>query len=467
MSPRQTVYERRAPGPTQVDAALRDCPRRVFWIDALPPRASFAPLTRSRSADLTVVGGGFLGLWTAVLAKRRDPGRRVVLLEAESLGWAASGRNGGFCEPSLTHGDSNGRTRWPDEHATLERLGAQNLAELVADVRRWEIDCGLEQTGMTQVAVEPHQVPWLRSGDFLDREAVRKEINSPIFLAGRTDHDTVLLDPARLVVGLARVAAESGVEIHEHSGVVSVDRDGGDVVVSTARAEVRSPHAVLATNAAPSLVRQARRLVIPVYDYVLVTEPLSRDQMAAIGWQNRQGFTDLANQFHYSRLTSDNRILYGGYDAIYHPGGQTRPAHEERASSYRRLAAHFLTTFPQLEGVRFTHRWAGVIDACTRFAAFHGLSTDARVAWSAGFTGLGVAATRFAANVMLDRLAGTATERTEIAMVRDRPTRFPPEPILSIGVGMTKWSLDRADHNQGKRNVLLRTLDRFGLGFDS
>jgi hypothetical protein len=116
-----------------------------------------------------------------------------------------------------------------------------------------------------------------------------------------------------------------------------------------------------------------------------------------------------------------------------------RPAHEERACSYRRLAAHLRTTFPQLDGVRFTHRWAGVIDACTRFAA----------------------------NVMLDRLAGTATERTELAMVRDRPTRFPPEPLLSIGVGLTKWSLDRADHHHGKRNVLLRTLDRLGLGFDS
>lgn len=117
--------------------------------------------------------------------------------------------------------------------------------------------------------------------------------------------------------------------------------------------------------------------------------------------------------------------------------------------------------------MRFSHRWAGVIDTSTRFCAFFGTAHRGRVACAAGYTGLGVAATRFAADMMLDKLSGVSTELTELRMVRERPLPFPPEPAASIGINLTRLSLDRADHREGKRNVLLKTLDAFGLGFDS
>jgi glycine/D-amino acid oxidase-like deaminating enzyme len=228
-----------------------------------------------------------------------------------------------------------------------------------------------------------------------------------------------------------------------------------------------SDRVALATNVFPSLLRRSRLLTVPVYDYVLMTEPLTSGQRAAIGWAKRQGVGDLANQFHYARLTRDDRVLYGGYDAIYHTGRKVRASYEDRAESHRRLASHFFTTFPQLEGLRFSHRWAGAIDTSTQFAAFHGLARRGRVAYAAGFTGLGVGATRFAAEVMLDRLAGLDTERTRLSMVRHKPLPFPPEPVASLGINLTRWSLDRADHRLGERNLFLRTLDRAGLGFDS
>jgi glycine/D-amino acid oxidase-like deaminating enzyme len=221
----------------------------------------------------------------------------------------------------------------------------------------------------------------------------------------------------------------------------------------------------LATNVFPSLLRRTRLLTVPVYDYVLMTEPLTAEQLRSVGWAHRQGLGDLANQFHYSRLTADDRILLGGYDAIHQR--RVDPAHEERSASYRRLAAHFLTTFPQLEEVRFSHRWAGAIDTSTRFAAFHGLAARGRVAYAAGFTGLGVGATRFAAEVMLDRLSGRETERTRLEMVRRKPLPFPPSPVADVGIELTRRSLDAADHRQGRRNLFLRALDRAGLGFDS
>jgi glycine/D-amino acid oxidase-like deaminating enzyme len=242
--------------------------------------------------------------------------------------------------------------------------------------------------------------------------------------------------------------------------------DDGPTLV-TDRGRVTARRVALGTNAFPALLRRNRLMTVPVYDYVIATEPLSAEQKAAIGWSSRRGVGDAGNQFHYYRLTRDDRIVFGGYDAIYHAGRRLDRAYEDRDASHRRLTAHLLTTFPQLEGIRITHRWAGAIDTSTRFCAFHALAHGGRVAHSAGFTGLGVAATRFAADVMLDQLSGERTERTELEMVRRLPTPFPPEPLAAFGINLTRWSLDRADHREGRRNPLMRTLDRLGLGFDS
>ncbi|TIC79352.1 FAD-binding oxidoreductase [Nocardioides sp. GY 10127] len=464
-----TAYERHAPSRKLVERSLEGSRASVFWLEDAGEAPVRPPLTASTTADLVVVGGGYCGLWTAVLAKRRDPAARVVLLEAQSIGWAASGRNGGFCEASLTHGEENGRSRWPDEYDTLEKLGQANLDAFAADVVELGLDCQLERTGNLTVAVEEHQLEWLEGEGVLDAEGVRAEIDSPLFLGGQWSRDdTALVHPARLARELARVAEELGVEIHEGSPVVGLDSSGsGPVGVRTARATVTATRVALATNVFPSLLKRNRLMTVPVYDYVLMTEPLTSEQQAAIGWSHRQGLADMANQFHYSRPTADGRILWGGYDAIYPLGGSVDVAHEERPETFAKLASHFLATFPQLEDVRFSHRWAGAIDTCTQFAAFHGLARGGRVAYSAGFTGLGVGATRFAAEVMLDRLAGERTERTELAMVRKRPLPFPPEPFASTGINLTRWSLDRADHRRGERNVFLRALDSVGLGFDS
>ena len=128
-----------------------------------------------------------------------------------------------------------------------------------------------------------------------------------------------------------------------------------------------------------------------------VCTPFAEQPGDRIGWRRRQGIGDCANQFHYYRLTMDNRIVWGGYDAVYHFGRKVDDRYEDRAATYQRLAAHFFITFPALDDVRFTHRWAGAIDTNTRFCAHWGLARDGRVAYVNGFTGLGVAATRFAA----------------------------------------------------------------------
>jgi glycine/D-amino acid oxidase-like deaminating enzyme len=461
--------------------SLADAQPVPFWLDDPGKPHPEPALTGAETCDLLVVGGGYSGLWTALIAKERDPQRDVVLVEGREVGWAASGRNGGFCAASLTHGLSNGLTRWPDEIRKLEELGARNLDEIESAVARYSLDCEFERTGEIDVATAPHQAEelhdWyaeleskgLADGTaFLDAEAVREQVDSPTFLAGLYDSRGVaMLNPAKLAWGLKRACLQLGVRVHEHTPALALKPHGAGMAVRTPYGSVRARRVALGTNIFPNLVKRVRSYTVPVYDYALMTEPLSADQLASIGWKNRQGLGDSANQFHYFRLSADNRILWGGYDAIYPYGGRVRAEYDDRPETYAKLAEHFFTCFPQLEGLNFSHAWGGAIDTCSRFSAFFGTAHQGKVAYAAGFTGLGVGATRFGADVMLDLLAGERTERTELEMVRKKPLPFPPEPFAWTGIALTKWSLARADDHGGRRNLWLKTMDKLGLGFDS
>ncbi|HEY2520648.1 MAG TPA: FAD-dependent oxidoreductase [Streptosporangiaceae bacterium] len=468
-----------APSADRARRALAGAQPRSFWTSQ-PGAPEPAPaLTGAERADLVVVGGGFSGLWTALLARERDPSADVVLVEASTAGWAASGRNGGFCSASLTHGLGNGLSRFPDEMPRLEELGAQNLKEIAATVAEHNIDCDFAATGELDVATAPWQLEGLTEEaeaarelghrvTELDAAAVKAQLNSPTFLGGTWHHDTcAMVDPARLARGLRQACLDAGVRFFEHTPVESLRTDGGALALGTPYGRVRAGRVALATGAYPPLLRRIRNYFVPVYDYVLVTRPLTPTELNSVGWANRQGAADSGNQFHYFRLTADDRILWGGYDAVYYPGGTVGGGHDQRPATFLALAEHFLATFPQLEDVTFEYCWGGAIDTCSRFFAFYGTACRGRLAYACGHTGLGVGASRFGANVTLDLLSGQPTERTRLRAVRSRPVPFPPEPARTAVVQLTRSSLARADRDAGRRNLWLRTLDRLGLGFDS
>ena len=273
--------------PAAVQRSYADAEPRPFWLIQPGSPQPGDPLHGNLDADLVVIGAGLTGLWAALLAKEADPGREVVLLEGERVAFGATGRNGGFMDASLTHGIENGAARWPGEMPQLERLGRENFAAIKEAMQRHRIDAGFEETGELAFATEPHQAEWIpelvqtaqRYGwraEAWSAERAREEVRSPTYHgAVHLPDGRAVVDPARLAWGLAKAARDSGVHLFERSPVTGLGRDKAGLVARTHAGRVTARRAILATSAFPPLVRAIRRYVVPVYDYVLVTEPLA------------------------------------------------------------------------------------------------------------------------------------------------------------------------------------------------
>lgn len=450
----------------------------LWWDDSSRPEPR-AALQGDEDVDLAIVGAGFTGLWAGLRALEEDPARTVVVLEGKRVGWAATGRNGGFCSSSLTHGVGNGLARWPAEMPVLQRLGAANLDAIEATIGEYGIDCDFERTGELDVAVEPWQLEDLaglqktmsalgEDVELLNAAQTRALVDSPTYLGGLLDrHSVAMVNPARLAWGLADALEGAGGRIHEATRVLRLRSAGDRVALTTATGTVRARQVVLATNVFPSPLRRARAYVVPVWDHIIATEPLSQSQRVSLGWHGRQGVGDSGNQFHYYRLTRDNRLVFGGYDALYYYGSDLSARRQRRPETEQLLYHHMVATFPGLRGVRITHTWGGAIDTSTRFSASWQRALGGKVVSVLGYTGLGVGASRFGAQVCLDLLAGRDNERTRLEMVRRPPLPWPPEPLRWLGIQMTRRSIARADERGGRRDIWLRVLDRVGLGFDS
>lgn len=457
---------------------MADASPQAFWLDrpdgdtprVRPPIGTGEPVV----ADLVVVGAGFTGLWAAFEAARR--GRQVVVVEAGTVAGGASGRCGGFVNSSITHGIPHGHARWPTEMAAILRIQRDVWDDTLALTRSAGV---IQPTGKYTVATEPHHVSDVHASaalldrygedvEELDGDGIQNVLGSPTYRAGyHLRSGNGLCDPVRLATWLADTAEAAGARIAERSSVTGLSRTRSGVRVSLdSGATLQARQVLLCTNAYPPLVRRLRAYVIPVYDHAIVTEPLDDATWTSIGWRSPAGITDAGNQFHYYRPTPDGRILFGGWDATYHFGGSVDARHEAIGPSHHLLARHLVQTFPALADARITHAWAGPIDSTTRFTPTIHSAWGGRLGWAAGFTGLGVGASRFAAQAALDQLAGEDTERTSLSMVRRQPIPFPPEPLRWVVVAMTKRALVREDRT-GRRNLWLRTLDRVGVGFDT
>ncbi len=460
--------------------ALRDSTYRPVWFDYGDWGEPFAPLSKDETCQLLIVGGGFTGLWAALQAREQNPDLDIVLVEKTFIGDGASGRNGGFLSSSLTHGETNGYYHFPGETARLHELGQQNLREYVDSLERYEIDADYIDLGAMSVATNEAMVARLRAqyeeareeGEdvaFFDQDAVREKVNSPTYLAGVWWRDGLggTINPGKLCLGLKKTLLTLGVRIYEGTPIKDTRIEGNGMRTQCPGGSVHSDRVLMATNAYPNPVSRINKSVIPVWDYQIATEPLNQEQLAAVRWgNNRFGLSNEANMFHYYRMTSDNRITWGGGGAVcYYYGGRTDFGVADDSARFERLSREFLHTFPQLEGVRFTHRWSGIIASSTRFCMVPGVAFDGRVAWAVGYTGLGVGATRFGARIGLELLGYQPSDVVDMLFVRKRAMNWAPEPLRWIGVTLTRHALSKADANGGKRGLWLKLLDELNMGF--
>ena len=463
--------------------ALKDSVVRPLWHDPAIMPETLAPIASDEKCELLIVGGGFTGLWAAMQVKERNPEADIIIIEQTFIGDGASGRCGGFLSSTLAHGETNAAHRFADEADRLLELGIQNMKELLETIERYDIDARYEKTGEMIVALNPESAARLyaeykeeiAADDdivWFDKAAVREQLNSPMAFAGvweRGGQDGVI-DPARLCWGLKDVLVNQlGVRIFEGTRLLSVEPLGDRAM--QARCEggvIRSDKVLMATNAFTSTIGKIRRSVIPVWDYQIATEPLTDEQMERIGWgkTSRHALADHVNMFHYFRLTKDNRITWGGGGAVrYYFNNGIGEKFMDATDCYEQLAREFFEMFPQLQDVKFSHRWGGIIATSTRFCMVPGVAYEGRLAWSVGYTGHGVGASRFGARIGIELLGYQPSDVINMQFVTRKSLPWAPEPFRWLGVTLTQRALIKADKNNDRRGLWLKFLDRLGLGF--
>jgi glycine/D-amino acid oxidase-like deaminating enzyme len=463
--------------------ALKDALVRPLWHDPDIMPEPLAPLTSNQECELLIVGGGFTGLWAAMQVKERKPEADIILIEQTFVGDGASGRNGGFLSSTLAHTQTNTEARFADEAERLTELGIENMREFIETLERYDIDARYEKTGEMHVALSPESAKRMHAeyqeaisnGEdvvWFDKDAVREQVNSPTFFAGLWERDGQdgVIDPARLCWGLKDVLARQlGVRIFENTRLLDVAPLGKNTMRATCEGGViHSDKVLLATNAYTSKIGRIRRSVLPVWDYQIATEPLTDEQLDRIAWgkKSRHALADYVNMFHYFRLTKDNRITWGGGGAVrYYFNNGIDDRYMDATARYEQLAKEFFEMFPQLDDVKFSHRWGGIIATSTRFCMVPGAVYDGRLAWSVGYTGHGVGASRFGARIGIELLGYAPSDVLEMQFVTRKSLPWAPEPIRWFAVKLTQRALIKADKNDGKRGLWLKFLDMLGLGF--
>ena len=454
---------------------MRPIDEACYWM-AASREAPEPALEGEVSADVAVVGGGFTGLWTAIALTELDPAACVVVVEKDVAGYGASGRNAGMLGETIDHSHQLAVTHFGlDEARRLAALGQRNVDEMAARLEAEGVDCDLELTGRLFVALTRGQLDEAkRSVEVAERLGVgglrlydaaemRAELDSPLYLGGIFAPGGGILDPVKLVRGLKRVATGRGVRVFERSAVTGFD----GARVRTERGTVAAKRVVLATDAyTHHLFPRLLRYFIPLYDYILVSEPLTADQLAAIGWRSRQGVTDGRTFFNYYRLTADNRILFGTSEAKYYRPNRVSEACDHSAEHYAALRESFVRHFPQLAGLEFPYAWGGPIASTTRLTPFFGSLDGGRILYGLGYTGHGVGSTRVAGRILAHMALDRPSELLQLSMVEKKPFPYPPEPLRSLAVRTVTRSLRRVDEG-AEPDVVLRLLDRMSIGFSS
>ena len=449
-----------------------------FWHESVPDRWRVrGDLPADEQADVAIVGAGFTGLWTAYYLLRAEPTLQVVVLEAETAGFGASGRNGGWCSalfPTSVPGLAKlaGRTGALAQHAAMR----DTVDEVGRVLLREGIDAHFQKGGTVTLARSPAQLirarlevdearAWQRGEDdlrLLDENAARAMLDAAGTLGASYTPHCAAVHPARLVRGLAEVVERSGGRIYENTRVLSIEPRR----VRTEHGTVSADVAVRATEGYTPSLAGHRRTLVPIYSLVVATEPLDDVTWDRIGLVDRQTFADHRHLIVYGQRTADGRLVLGGRGAPYHYGSRVRPAYDVEPRVFDALRRTAVELFPVLASTRFTHAWGGALGVPRDWCASVGLDRGTGLAWAGGYVGDGVSATNLAGRTLRDLVLDRDTELTRLPWVGHRSPRWEPEPFRWLGVnaGIRAAALADLEEPRTGRPSRIATLMARALG---
>lgn len=443
-----------------------------YWMESIehdvsPP----APLTGKHKVDVLIIGGGFVGLWTALSIKQMEPQARVMLVEQDVCGGGASGRNGGFV-----------MSWWPKIGTLLSFCDANQahflgeqaeraISELGEFCEEHQIDAHYRQAGWLWTATTPrHLDTWnatlaacerlgVSPFERVDADEVARRTGSHVHLAGVFERSNATVQPALLVSGMRRVALANGVEIHEHTGVTAIS-PGEPVEVSTASASIRADRVVLATNAWAAALPELASAIVPVNSSIVVTEAIPH-RLTEIGWTGGEAITDSQLMVDYYRTTHDGRIAFGKGTGALAYGSQIDATFSDHSPSLRLTEADLRRTYPMLNDVDITHRWSGPIDRTyDSLPLFGRLAGHTNIHYGIGWSGNGVGPSRLGGRILASLALGRDDAWSRCPLVERRCRRFPPEPLRYIGGSLVRSAVMRKERAELKGDGPA-ALDRF------
>jgi putative aminophosphonate oxidoreductase len=444
-------------------------PHRSFWLQEIAGDFPDAPpLHGETKADITIIGGGFVGLWTALRIKEREPACDVVILEQDICGGGASGRNGGFVLSWMSKLSSLAKLFGIREALRVAGGSEAAIQEIGEFCRENRIDADFRKGGWLWTATSKAQInAWegvvrhceqngVAAFQRLEAQEVSRRAGSPAHRAGVFVENAAVVQPAALVRGLRRVALTRGVRIFENTRVRSFTR-ASPVKIKTAGGNVLARKLVIAANAWSAGIRELSRAIAVISSDIIVTAPIP-ERLAQIGWHRDLSITDSQTMVDYYRITRDGRIAFGkgGWTIAY--GGKIGTKFDRHPRRAAEVTADFRRYYPPLADVPITHDWSGPIDRTPDSLPLLGcFPKHKNICYGIGWSGNGVGPSVIGGRILASLALQWNDEWSNHPLVGRSATGFPAEPVRFLGAHVVRAAVaskERAEITDRKPSFL-------------